>query len=503
MPGATHHLVRWLFLRSLGVVYLVAFASLATQVSGLIGRRGILPAAEFMQAAGAHFDARGVGAMRVAALPTLCWLSASDGFLRGLCVAGVVMAAAVVIGIAPAPLLGLLWLVYLSLVVVGRDFLAFQWDALLLETGLLAILFAPLQPLPARSGEAPPSRLVLWLLRWLTFRLMFGSGAVKLASGDPSWRNLTALTYHYQTQPLPNRVAWLAQQLPAWFQRASCAAMFTVELGAPLLIFAPRRWRLAGCAAMVSLQVLIAATGNYCFFNLLACTLCLTLLDDAALAWAVPAAWRERLARIRSGAPGWSPWLLAPVAALLFLVTSVEFTSRFLPELPWPRPLTALCRAAEPFRSTNSYGLFAVMTTTRPEIVVEGSDDGRTWRAYEFRYKPGDVRRAPREVAPFQPRLDWQMWFAALGTPSDNPWFVGLCVRLLEGSPEVLALLGRNPFPAAPPRVVRARLYDYRFSTLAELRADGAWWRRELLGDYLPAISLRDRGGAGELGTSD
>jgi lipase maturation factor 1 len=483
-------LVRWAFLRLLGVVYLVAFLSLGSQLDGLVGSRGILPAQKYMREARAQLDQQGVGLRRYLLLPTLAWVSSSDGFLRALWVAGAVLAVALVAGVAPVPVLVLLWLAYLSLTVIGQDFLSFQWDVLLLEAGLLAILFAPLGWLPVRNGEAQPSLIVLWLLRWLLFRLTMGSGLVKLASGDPNWRHLTALEFHYETQPLPTWIGYWAAHLPAWFQRFSCGTMFVIELGLPLLIFAPRRLRLASCAGMVFLQLLIAATGNYCFFNLLTVTLCVLLLDDSVIARVIPAGVGGSLARVSAGAPAWPVVVLAPLAVVLVAITGVEFLGRFVP-VPWPTPLSGLVRAVRPLRSTNTYGLFAVMTTERDEIVVEGSSDGAHWLPYAFKYKPGDVNRRPGFVEPHQPRLDWQMWFAALGDYRSNPWFISFCQRLLEGSHPVLALLRTNPFPHAPPLYVRALLYRYRFTTRAEHRADGAWWSRRLLGDYCPTLELR------------
>ena len=279
----THVLTRWFFLRGLGVIYLIAFVSLWTQIGGLIGHNGISPTDHFMAAAKQQCDARGIGLDRYRLLPTLCWLDASDSSLNLQCAAGSVLAVLLIAGIAPVPCLALLWLLYLSLVTVGREFLAFQWDNLLLEAGFLAIFFGPLQFLPRPSREPQPSRAVLWLLRLLLFKLMFSSGCVKLFSGDLNWRNLTALTFHYQTQPLPTWTAWYANQLPLWFQKASCAAMFGIELGAPWLIFAPRRIRFPGGAAIAFLQILILLTGNYTFFNWLTLALCLLLLDDFAL----------------------------------------------------------------------------------------------------------------------------------------------------------------------------------------------------------------------------
>jgi hypothetical protein len=363
--------------------------------------------------------------------------------------------------------------------VAGQDFLSFQWDVLLLEAGLLAVPLAPRGLLRPRPG--PPPLLVVWMYRWLLFRLMFASGVVKLRSGDEAWRTLRALDYHYETQPLPTWIGFYAHHLPARVHMTSTAVMFLIELVLPWLIWFPGRWRRVPLVAFVAFQMLIAATGNYAFFNLLTIALCVFLADSALL----PRRWRPPAPAPDVPATLFGPWpraLLAPLLAVLALVSVVQFSEVTLGlGVPWPSPVVWLARAVSPLRSVNSYGLFAVMTTTRPEIVVEGSDDGETWRAYEFRYKPGDPHRRPGFVAPHQPRLDWQMWFAALGGSCDeSPWLQRLFQRLREGSPPVDGLLGSNPFPDRPPRHVRALLYDYRFADLATHRRTGEWWQRGL-----------------------
>ena len=326
---------------------------------------------------------------------------------------------------------------------------------------------------------------------------MFSSGCVKLFSGDPNWRNLTALTFHYQTQPLPTWIGWYANQLPLWFQKASCVGMFAIELGAPWLIFAPRRIRFCGGAAIAFLQILILLTGNYTFFNLLTLALCLLLLDDFILVRWIPLKLWPSSDSVTRHLPlvtrwRWFRFITVPLAVLVAILYLFQVCLTFGARPAWFYPVAVADAWLEPFRTFSGYGLFAVMTTERREIVVEGSNDGVKWLPYEFKYKPGDVNRHPAFVAPFQPRLDWQMWFAALGDYRQNPWFVAFCLRLLQGSPDVLALLETNPFPNHPPRYLRAEFYDYRFTTLAGRRATGAWWKREPLGDYLPAISLSD-----------
>ncbi len=275
-------------------------------------------------------------------------------------------------------------------------------------------------------------------------------------------------------------------RLPLFFQKLSCAVMFAVELLAPFLIGAPRRLRLIAAAAISALQAIIAATGNYAFFNLLTIALCVLLVDDASF----PLRFRKRAALDPRPSRGrWPGWVVGPVAAALLLASLVHFFAGTLRwRVPWPGFAISLARAAVPVRSVGSYGLFIVMTTSRPEILVEGSTDGVTWLPYEFRWKPGDVTRRPAFVAPHQPRLDWQMWFAALGRCEENPWFVAFLRRLLEGSPAVLRLLEHNPFPSEPPRFVRTTIYDYRFADAATRQRTGAWWQRRLLGPYCPIL---------------
>jgi predicted DCC family thiol-disulfide oxidoreductase YuxK len=516
---SSHNLVRWVFLRSLGVIYLVAFLSLWVQLMGLVGSNGILPATLTMFGYRQEVNEAHIGWDRYRVLPTLCWFSASDGFLKLQCAAATGLAALLILGIAPAPSLFLLWLIYLSLSVVGREFLMFQWDSLLLEVGFVAIFFAPIQWLPRLSRSPPPSTLVLWLLRWLLFRLMFCSGLVKLLSGDPTWRNLSALKFHYETQPLPTWIGWYAHQLPGGVQRVSCFLMFVIELALPFLIFAPRRLRQIPCIGFIFFQALILLTGNYCFFNLLTVLLCLVLLDDAALSKLIPARWRRFLQPLKqsstvagtlaeestnpAGTPKqnstslsrvvrarrWPIQILFPLLCMAILIPVMQLSALLGLRVPWPSPILTTYNFLAPFHSFNNYGLFQVMTTNRLEIIVQGSNDGLTWLDYEFKYKPGDPKKRPRFVEPHQPRLDWQMWFAALSDYRQNLWFVEFCVRLLNGSPQVLELLEHNPFPRAPPRYLRAVVYEYHFTDFATRRRTGAWWRRELKGDYLPVIS--------------
>ncbi len=473
-----------LFLILLALVFAIAFVSLWSQLGGLIGSGGILPATAALRAHAPE------GPGRYWAAPTLCWISSADWFLSGLCALGVALAAALAIGFAPPLCLLGIWAVYLSLATVSGEFLWFQWDGLLLETAFLATFLVPWS-LRWRPRGANPGRGAVRSLRWLLFRLLFASAAVKLMSGDRSWRDLTALRYHYETQPLPTGLAWYAHQLPLGFQCASAAATFAVEGLVPFLIFAPRRARFAAAGIIAANQLLIAATGNYGFFNLLTLALCVLLLDDGV--W--PRALADRLRGVEAAGAGrgsgeWPLWIRRPALGGIFLLSLVPLFFAVGAPLSWLGPLPRAYLAASPFRTVNQYGLFAVMTKERPEILIEGSRDGVTWMPYEFRYKPGDPARRPGLVAPHQPRLDWQMWFAALGDFRSQSWLLEFCDRLLRNSEPVLRLLGANPFPGTPPRYVRAVVYRYRFTDPSARRATGAWWRRERLGLYCPVLTL-------------
>ncbi len=477
---------RDLFVRSLGAIYLIAFVSLWLQVDGLIGEQGILPVGRHLQ-----FAREQLGSDAFALFPTLCWFNSSNGFLHFLCGAGALVSVLLMAGLAPFLSLALLFLLYLSLAIAGQTFLSFQWDILLLEAGFLAIFFAPCRWRMNAKGDAPFSRVGFFLLKLLLFKLMLMSGVVKLMSGDESWWDLTALDYHYWTQPLPTVIGWWSDQHPEWFKKFSVAFCLAVEIIAPFFIWAPRRLRHCAAGLLIGLQIAIAATGNYCFFNLLTIALCLLLIDDTLWArWVRPAP-------SHSGIRGPRSARALPIAAILVLVITLPINGMFIfsafrPGAEWPRPIAAIYGYIEPIRVVNGYGLFRVMTKSRPEIIIEGSADGIEWLPYEFHWKPGALETAPRWAAPHQPRLDWQMWFAALGTYRQNSWFISLLERLLRNTPEVTRLLAQNPFPENPPRYIRARLYEYRFATWAEYRSTGAWWKREERGEYLSAVTLEN-----------
>ncbi|WP_425156983.1 lipase maturation factor family protein, partial [Candidatus Binatus sp.] len=465
-------LVAWLFLRSMGVIYLSAFVSFGVQALGLIGSRGISPLSDFVDAIRSQ-----LGSLGYWRFPMVFYLGQSDFAIQAVCWAGAALSLLLILDLLPRLSLFFLYVLYLSLFYAGQTFMGFQWDVLLLESGFLAVLLS----LATRPG--------IWLLRWLLFRFMLLSGAVKLLSGDATWANLSALSYYFQTEPLPTPLAWYAHHLPQAILRASTLVTLVIELGLPFLIILPRRLRFVAAFGFLLLQVVILLTGNYAFFNLLTMALCLVLFDDAALRKVLPSSLtgfvQHHLRDIKPRKI--TSYAVGAFALPIVFAGLVQLQEVFMGRISAPGEW--INDKIEPLHIVNTYGLFAVMTTARPEIIIEGSDDGVQWREYGFKYKPGDVMRRPRWNFPHQPRLDWQMWFAALGSAQENPWFMLFMQRLLENSPEVTALLGFNPFPHKAPLYVRALLYDYRYSSPQEKEATGAWWVRTPEGIYYPAIS--------------
>jgi hypothetical protein len=520
---ATDACVRELFLRALGVVHLIALFSLWGQIHGLVGSAGILPVGEFLERASAR-----LGPEAWWRLPTLCWLHAGDGMLTALCATGVGLAVLLILGIAPRWSLVGLWGAYLSLSIAGQAFLSFQWDTLLLETTFCAIWYAP--PGIWRRGQPPPAfPWTRWLLWFLAFKLMFLSGATKLLSGDPTWWQGTALNYHYFTQPLPSWVSWYAHHLPREWHRVSLWCMFIVELALPFGILAGRWGRAVFALGTIVLMAAIELTGNFGFFNLLTAVVCLPLLDDAVLGrWAnccfgklmwqqwcgrgaIPstatAAVDPPLARLRAARAVGSACVCGVMLFISMLtllremvrtqrpdklpaavVHSLNFADRWI--LRWSEPALLDCLAG--FRTINGYGLFRVMTTRRPELVIEYSDDGRTWHEYDFRYKPGRLNRPPPVVAPHMPRLDWQMWFAALHPRGHAYWLTALAARILEGNPHTARLMGVPEISAHPPKFVRWVYYEYQFSDPVQKQTRGEWWFRMRHGELTGPLSHRD-----------
>ena len=513
----------------LALAALSAFLSLRVQIDGLCGSGGITPVAPAMP----RLAELGV---RWWEFPSLVRLDASDVALHRLCEAGALASGLLLLDVAPALCALLVWGLYLSLVLACNVFLSFQWDSLLVETSLLAVLVLPWRLRPARMRrrpDAPPDRLGRALLWWLLFRFMFESGVVKLTQdGNGKWHDLTALTYHYMTQPLPNGLSWYAWALPAWLHELSALGTFAIEIGVPFLIIGPRRVRHLACALLVLLQLLIGLTGNYGFFNILTIALCLSLLDDQALASIGSVFRRRRCAAAAKVAPasaapttpvaeagpscGLVPGVLpafvpepreplvqrgaqAAFGVVALVVGLSQIHEAFAPREPFPiAAVNRLESQIGPFLSLNGYGLFRTMTLTRPEIVVQGSADGETWVDYDFRYKPDALDERPRWVEPHMPRLDWRLWFEALAweestqplRPYDpSSWFGNFLSRLLEGEPAVLGLLASDPFEGRPPQAVRAWLYEYRFADADERARSGAWWTRKRI--YPVPLELR------------
>ena len=467
-PVRLEGLARWLTL-GIGICLLLAFASLGVQVQGLFGSEGIRPVAQFLARLEVGRD------LPELLVPTLLWLDASDRTLWLLCLlGGLAGAAAMICAVrgrsAAAPLL-LGWLLYLSLVLVGAPFLTFQWDLLLLEATLLAALL--------QWHRA----LGVWALRWLAIRFLFLSGWVKLASGDASWWTLSALEYHFETQPLPGPLSWWAHQLPDGLLAAATATVLALELLLPLALFAPRRLRALAGLVYVAFQLAIVATGNYNFFNLLAMVLALSLLDDRALG--IDAATGVRR-------PGRGLRRLGVAGLILVSTFGLLQAARMMaPELA-AGPLRPVLAAGERLHLASGYGLFAVMSQRRDELVIEGSLDGEDWRAYGHRWKPDDPHRQPPQVAPHQPRLDWQLWFAALGRPTDTPWVNRLLIRLSRRSAPVEDLFASIPFAEGEkPRFFRIRRVRYGFTTPAQRERSGRWWSTRDAGLWMRPVQVR------------
>lgn len=505
---------RWLFLRALALMLLVAFASYGSQILGLIGSGGIEPAASTVDDLRRAADQPGTTFHELFwKFPTLFWWWApTDGMLTGICWAGSLLSVALFAGVWPRLLLPVLWALYLSLVPVSGPFLGYQWDALLLEASLLGWFLAP-GGLWTLDRAPDVDRAPVWLLQWLAFRLIFMSGLEKLIAGDPTWRDMSALTYHFWTQPLPTWTAYWVHQLPDILLRAATFGTLVLEVAVPLLVLGPRRLKRWAAYGFLVLQVAIFATGNYTFFNLLTIAVCLLLIDDSIWSRLLPErlrGWIEQPERVPKTA--WArvrKWSVAALAVPVFAITTLKMLDDFHrnagePEIGAPTFLSDLAswsvgkaHALDGFRTFNNYGLFVNMTTERPEIQIQGSDDGENWKTYDFRWKPDDPEERPGFVEPHQPRLDWQMWFQALrlerarkrtGRCRPSPWFLRFQRRLLEGSDPVENLLEEQPFGDGAPTYIRAVVYDYHF---ADPGSDD-WWRTSNLRAYCPVYTLRD-----------
>ncbi len=503
--GASDRLLpRWIFLRALGLIYYSAFFSLAFQIRGLIGPHGILPAGEYLQALAERFGHAGYWYA-----PTLLWISSNSRMLTGICWVGMIASLLLVLNFWPRGMLAVCFLCFLSFVSAAQDFSAYQSDGMLLEAGFIAMYFAPAGFRPGWGEASPPSRASLFLLIWEGFRIYFESGVAKIMGGDPQWRNFTALDEYYQNGPLPTWIGWYMQHLPHWFHAATAFVTLALELGLAWMMFLPRRFRILCFFVVTIWQIGIILSANYTFLNYLVLALGFLLLDDRFLPSYLPGFWkRSCLAAKEAKALGepraekdWRKKLRAQFSALKLAFTAVMLTWIFyvtLAEMVWmvkPLPFpTSPVSALEPFRIANRYGLFAGMTRGRYEIEFQGSDDGQTWVVYPFRFKPQNPSKAPGIYAPYQPRFDWNLWFASLSSWRQEPIVVRTEHSLLRGDGDVLLLFAGNPFPHAPPRQVRCVIWQYRFTTPAEKRSQGMWWRRQQLGLYAPTLERQPDG---------
>jgi hypothetical protein len=452
--------VRWLWLRGLGLIYVSVFVSLAGPIHGLLGPHGLEPATEYLQTLRATMTTPA----RLWYAPSLFWLSAGDGMLTAVMACGLVASVTLTLNLWPRLSLAVAAIAFLSFVAVGQDFARYQSDGMLLEASLLSLVLAPSGLRPRLGAASPPSRAAFWLLRWEWFRIYFESGLVKLLSGETQWRDFSAMDKYYENGPLPTWIGWYAQQrLPHGFHAASCFVTLSMELAAPFSLLLPLRYRRSAFVIFTVFQISIISTANYAFLNYLVLLLGVFLLCDTPPFVPRPR-WRTISGRVATG--------------FFFYSTITAFAVGGW--LAWPARLLA------PFYVSNAYGLFAVMTRARYEIEFQGTRDGITWTAYPFRFKPQDIHEAPGIYAPIQPRFDWDLWFVGNIPQFDDEWIRTVEERLRAGEPNVLALFRRDPFGGAKPIAVRTVLWQYWFSTPAEKRATGAWWRRQELGPFPP-----------------
>jgi hypothetical protein len=526
---ANRFVPRWVFLRALAAIYFSAFFSLLFQINGLIGPQGILPAQHFLEAI-----QRQTGLLRFWYAPTLFWISSGSPMMMAVTWLGLIASITAFCNLWPRLSFFVCFVCFLAFVTAAQDFSSYQSDSMLLEAGFIALFFTPGGLLPGLGIASPPSRASLFLLQWEWFRIYFESGLVKLLSGDTQWRNFTAMDEYYQNGPLPTWIGWYIEHLPHWFHAATVAGTLAMELAVVWMLFLPRRARLICFCIVTPWEIVVILTANYTFLNYLVLALGFLLLDDGSLRWLLPLRFREALPEPSQPEPAPAgeapPSILAKsgleepgleepdeakednpspsrgfasalvtvrfvVAAILLTwvgyVTAAEMVRMLWSDLPLP---TAPIVVLEPFRIANQYGLFAVMTRGRYEIEFQGSNDGQNWTPYLFRYKPQALNEAPRIYAPYQPRFEWNLWFASLGDWQQSNFVALTEERLLENDPAVLALFQRNPFQQAPPRFARAVLWQYWFTSMDEKHRTGKWWKRTLIGLYAPVITRQPDG---------
>jgi hypothetical protein len=457
-----------LFPRLLGIIYFFAIGAFIFQIKGLIGKNGILPISDFLRLIRTYY-----GNKCYLRIPSLFWLNSSDQALMGIIVVGTLLSICLILGFYPSLMLFLLYFLYLSIVSTGQDFLGFGWEGFLLEVTAHAFLLS-LTPIP---------NLMAWIsTNFLLFRFHFQAGAVKLQSQDKSWKERTALAYHYQTQPLPNTIAWFFHKLPLSFHKASALLMFIIELIVPVGIFLTHEIRATVFIAFTGLQLMIWLTGNFSYLNHLTAVFCTILLSNSFLAGMIHFSHSNHEISLTVTI------IISILSTTLFILQIIRFWHHFSPTPFFGKILNQLA----PFHLANRYGIFAVMTTERYEVVIEGSEDNQTWKEYTFQYKPSEITRRPHRISPYQPRIDWQAWFLPFTDFYTEKWFQNFLYHLLKGTPEVIQLLRDNPFPDNPPKYIRTLFYEYEFSTFEELKKKGWWWRRQLIGHYSPVMTLKN-----------
>jgi lipase maturation factor 1 len=515
--GARDRLLpRWIFLRALGCIYFSAFFSLAFQIRGLIGPDGILPATEYLKAVAQSLGHGQAGWFA----PTLLWFSGGNPMLTALCWIGMMASLALLLNLWPRGVLVVCFVGFLSFVCAAQDFSGYQSDGMLLAAGFIALFFAPRGFRPGLGTASPPARASLFLLQWEWFRIYFESGVAKILGGDPEWRHFTAMDEYYQNGPLPTWIGWYVQHLPHWFHYSTAVATIVLELGLVWMLFLPRRWRMLCFLIVTPWEIGVILTANYTFLNYLVLSLGFLLLDDRFLRRFLPERWKKhfpveeksenQVAETGAGAISiiqvgnqqvqtgeirqeprlrwrWNVVKLSLASVMLLWVFYATFA-----ELVWmfgevPLPTTPVA-ALEPLRIANRYGLFGIMTRGRYEIEFQGSNDGNTWVAYPFRFKPQDVGKAPGIYAPYQPRFDWNLWFASLGRWQDYSIVPRTEIKLLDNDRDVLGLFAGNPFSGQAPREIRAVLWQYWFTSMEEKNKSRLWWRREFVGLYAPTL---------------
>lgn len=454
------------FPRFMGFIYFIVFGAFVIQWPGLFGVEGILPIGKHLERVKQHF-----GKERWWRYPTLLWIDSSDRAIQTLMLSGFSISILLMLGIYPALCLLILYALYLSVVNSGQDFLCFGWDVFILEITINAFFFA----------LTPSPNLIIWLsLNLLLFRFHIQAGAVKLQSNDHNWWNLKALYYHYLTQPLPNTQAWYVQKLPMWFQQLSSLNMFIIELLVPFLMFGNEHIRFLVFICFFGLQFFIWFTGNFSYLNYMTVALSTICLSDTYMGYLFGT----------PPPPTATPLLLdglVSIAGLFFIgLQLIQLYIHFF----WRRDLAQFLSYFQMYHIVNRYGIFAIMTVKRYEIIVQGSDDGKEWKEYQFYWKPGEVDRRPTRISPYQPRLDWQAWFLPFNTYQHNVWFQNFLIRLLQGSKPVLKLLRLNPFPDKPPQYIRAVVYDYVYTDAKTKRESGRWWERTYVGEYSPVLQI-------------